>query len=157
MKILRFRNNQLKNLGEGRLVPKTALTLKEDVDANIGTASGIQQAQMKARQLMNQSPSVNSASADAGHLDNQTDSNSGEGMKLELPVNANGKQLAQAQHMVQDQSNDDMQVTFTKPQINGQIQGEGTNESVKAKKLVEMRNNSIPFTKKELNVFLSTL
>ena len=157
MKILRFRNNQLKNLGEGRLVPKTALTLKEDVDANIGTASGIQQAQMKARQLMNQSPSVNSASADAGHLDNQTDSNSGDGMKLELPVNANGKQLAQAQHMVQDQSNDDMQVTFTKPQINGQIQGEGTNESVKAKKLVEMRNNSIPFTKKELNVFLSTL
>lgn len=157
MKILRFRNNQLKSLGEGRLIPKTALTLKEDVDANIGAANGIQQAQMKARQLMNQNPSVNSASADAGHIDNQTDSNSGEGMKLELPVNANGKQLAQAQHMVQNQSNDDMQVTFTKPQINGHIQGQSATESVKAKKLVEMRNNSIPFTKKELKEFLYSL
>ena len=151
MKILRFKNNQLQMLGEGKIFSKSSLKLKEDVDANIGTANGIQQAQMKARKLMNNNPSVSKASADAGHLDNQNDQNSGEGMKLELPVNATGRQLSQAQHMIQNQNNDDMQVSFTKPQINGEIQG--TNES----RIVEMRKSSIPFTKKELSTFLKSL
>ena len=151
MKILRFKDNQLRMLGEGRIIPKSELSLKEDIDANIGTANGIQQAQIKARNIMNQNPNVNSASADAGHLDGQNDSNSGEGIKLELPVNANGNQLAQAQRMTQNQNNDDMQISFTKPQLNGQVQD--TNES----RIIEMRNNSIQFTKKELTEFLNSL
>ena len=99
---------------------------------------------------MNKNSSITSASADAGKLDGQVDTNSGEGIKLEVPVNANGSQLAQAQRMVKDQSADDAQITFTKPQTS---MSNGISES----RITEMRKNSIPFTKKELSNFLSTL
>lgn len=152
MKILRFKNNQLQMLGEGKIYSKKNLKLREGVDANISSANGIQDMKAKAAKVLNQNPNVDSASADAGHIDNQNDMNSGEGMKLQLPINANGKQLSQAQNMVKNQGNDDMQVSFTKPQVNGQTQG-STNES----RIMEMRANAIPFTKKELNEFLNSL
>jgi hypothetical protein len=147
MKILVKRNNNLINLGEGRIYSKSQLRLNE-LDANIGMANGIQQAQMKAKQLMNQNAGVDSASVEAGKADGQNDANSGEGLKLEVPVNATGKQLAQAQRMTKDQSADDAQITFTKPQTSSSSMN--TNES----RIVEMRKNSIPFTKKELHKFL---
>lgn len=147
MKILVKRNNNLINLGEGRIYSKSQLRLNE-LDANIGTANGIQQAQMKAKQLMNQNAGVDSASVEAGKADGQKDTNSGEGLKLEVPVNATGNQLAQAQRMTRDQSADDAQITFTKPQTSSSSMD--TNES----RIIEMRRNSIPFTKKELHKFL---
>lgn len=152
MKILRFKNNQLQMLGEGKIYSKKNLKLREGVDANISSANGIQDMKAKAAKVLNQNPNVDSASADAGHIDGQNDMNSGEGMKLQLPINANGKQLSQAQNMVKNQGNNDMQVSFTKPQVNGQTQG-STNES----RIMEMRANAIPFTKKELNEFLNSL
>ena len=153
MKILVKKGNKLINLGEGKIYSKSELKLNElnGFDANIGQANGIQQAQMKARQLMNKNSSVTSASADAGKLDGQSDKQSGEGIELKVPVNANGQQLAQAQRMVKDQGADDAQITFTKPQTSSS--SIGTNES----KIMEMRRNSIPFTKKELNSFLNSL
>jgi hypothetical protein len=147
------KGNKLIRIGEGKLFKKGELMIKEDsagVDANIGTANGIQQAQMKAKQLMNKNPGVNYASADAGKLDGQSDSTSGEGVKLEVPVNATGKQLAQAQRMTKDQGADDTQITFTKADPNN---GDSTNES----RIVEMRKNSIPFSKKELTNFLKSI
>jgi hypothetical protein len=57
--------------------------------------------------------------------------------------------------MVKNQGNDGidgMQVSFIKPQVNGQTQ-DSTNES----RIMEMRANAIPFTKKELNEFLNSL
>jgi hypothetical protein len=50
--------------------------------------------------------------------------------------------------MTRDQSADDAQITFTKPQTSSSSMD--TNES----RIVEMRRNSIPFTKKELHKFL---
>ena len=147
MKILVKRNNNLINLGEGRIYSKSQLRLNE-LDANIGMTNGIQQAQMKAKQLMNQNAGVDSASVEAGKADGQNDTNSGEGLKLEVPVNATGNQLAQAQRMTRDQSADDTQITFTKPQTSSSSMD--TNES----RIIEMRKNSIPFTKKELHKFL---
>ena len=144
------KNNMLVHIGEGKLFKKGELTIKEDVDANIGSANGIQQAQMKAKQLMNKNPGVTSASADAGKIDGQDDSNSGEGVKLEVPVNATGKQLAQAQRMTKDQGADDTQITSTK---DNPSDGDSTNES----RIVEMRRNSIPFSKKELTNFLKSI
>ena len=110
-------------------------------------ANGFQQAQMKAIQLMNQNAGVDSASIEAGKADGQEDTQSGEGLELKVPVNATGKQLAQAQRMTRDQSADDAQITFTKPQSSSSLE---TNES----RIIEMRKNSIPFTKKELHKFL---
>jgi hypothetical protein len=146
------KNDKLVRIGEGKLLKKGEILLREEngVDANIGTANGIQQAQMKAKQLMNRNPGVNSASADAGKIDGQNDANSGEGIKLEVPVNATGKQLAQAQRMTKDQNADDAQITFTKDNGNN---GTSTNES----RIVELRRNSVPFSKNELTRFLKNI
>ena len=152
MQVLVKKGDKLIKLGEGRIYSKSDLKLNEanGIDANIGQANGIQQAQMKAKQLMNRNAGVTSASADAGKLDGQKDIQGGEDIELKVPVNANGQQLAQAQRMVKDQGADDAQITFTKPQDSSSF---GTNES----KIVEMRKNSIPFTKKELSSFLNSL
>lgn len=142
MEILVKTNRGLKSLGEGRVYSKKQLMLKEDgLDANLGMSSSIQAAQMKAKQMMSKNPTVTSASADAGKLDGQMDSQNGEGVRLELPVNANGKQLAQAQKMVSDTNADDAQITFTKNQDSM------TTES----RLSELRANSVPFSKTELD------
>ena len=145
------KDNKLVRIGEGRLFKKGELSLiKEDgIDANIDGANGIQQAQMKAKQLMNKNPGVTSASSDAGKLDAQKDTNSGEGLELKVPVNATGNQLAQAQRMTKDQSADDAKITFTKENPSDGM----TSES----KIVEMRKNSVPFSKKELTNFLRKL
>ena len=156
MRVLVKENNRLKDLGEGQLFSKGQLKLNElgGVQANIGMANGIQQAQMRAKQLMNQNAGVTSASADAGKIDGQNDQQSGEGIELKVPVNANGQQLAQAQRMVKDQGADDAQITFTKPQTpSSSMNNNGLGES----KIVEMRKNSIPFTKKELSSFLNSI
>jgi hypothetical protein len=105
---------------------------------------------MRAKQLMNQNAGVTSASADAGKIDGQGDLQSGEGIELKVPVNANGQQLAQAQRMVKGQGADDAQITFTKPQTS-------TSNGLGESKIVEMRRNSIPFSKKELSSFLNSL
>lgn len=152
MQVIVKKNNKLVKLGEGRIYSKSQLKLNElnGLDANIGTANGIQQAQMKAKQLMNQNAGVTSASADAGKLDGQNDAQGGEGVELRVPVNATGPQLAQAQRMVKDQGSDDAQITFTKPQSS-------TSNGLGESKIVEMRRNSIPFSKKELSSFLNSL
>lgn len=142
MKILVKTNRGLKSLGEGRVYSKKQLYLKEEgVDANLGMSTSLQAAQMKAKQIMSKNPMVTSASADAGKLDGQKDSQSGEGVNLEVPVDADGKQLSQAQKMVSDSNADDTQIIFTKDAGNTQ-----TNES----RLMELRMNSIPFSKFEI-------
>lgn len=150
MQVIIKKNNRLVKLGEGRIYSKSQLKLNE-LDANIGMANGIQQAQMKAKQLMNRNAGVTSASADAGKLDGQNDTQGGEGVELRVPVNATGPQLAQAQRMVKDQGSDDAQITFTKPQTSATDNGLGES------KIIEMRKNSIPFSKKELSSFLKSL
>lgn len=156
MQVIVKKNNKLVKLGEGRIYSKSQLKLNElnGLDANLTAGNvpvnGIQQAQMKAKQLMNQNAGVTSASADAGKLDGQNDTQGGEGVELRVPVNATGPQLAQAQRMVKDQGSDDAQITFTKPQTS-------TNNGLGESKIVEMRRNSIPFSKKELSSFLNSL
>ena len=156
MQVIIKKNNKLVKLGEGRIYSKSQLKLNElnGLDANLTAGNvpinGIQQAQMRAKQFMNQNAGVTSASADAGKLDGQNDTQGGEGVELRIPVNATGPQLAQAQRMVKDQGSDDAQITFTKPQTS-------TSNGLGESKIVEMRRNSIPFSKKELSNFLNSL
>lgn len=152
MRVFTKRNNRLV---EGVPYRKSELRLNEDVDANIGSANGIQAAQMKAKQIMSKNPNVNAASADAGKLDGSDDSSSGEGMKLQVPVNAKGSQLSSAQSMIRNQSNNDMEVEFTKD-ANDTTSQDQTNESLK-ERLANLRENSIPFTKKSLTSFLKSI
>lgn len=152
MRVFTKRNNRLV---EGVPYRKSELRLSEDVDANLGSANGIQAAQMKAKQIMSKNPNVNAASADAGKLDGSDDSSSGEGMKLQVPVNAKGSQLSSAQSMIRNQSNDDMEVEFTKD-ANDTTSQDQANESLK-ERLANLRENSIPFTKKSLTSFLKSI
>ena len=152
MRVFTKRNNRLV---EGVPYRKSELRLSEDVDANLGSANGIQAAQMKAKQIMSKNPNVNAASADAGKLDGSDDSSSGEGMKLQVPVNAKGSQLSSAQSMIRNQSNNDMEVEFTKDTNNTTSQDQA-NESLK-ERLANLRENSIPFTKKSLTSFLKSI
>ena len=152
MRVFTKRNNRLV---EGVPYRKSELRLSEDVDANLGSANGIQAAQMKAKQIMSKNPNVNAASADAGKLDGSDDSSSGEGMKLQVPVNAKGSQLSSAQSMIRNQSNDDMEVEFTKD-ANDKTSQDQANESLK-ERLANLRENSIPFTKKSLTSFLKSI
>ena len=152
MRVFTKRNNRLV---EGVPYRKSELRLSEDVDANLGSANGIQAAQMKAKQIMSKNPNVNAASADAGKLDGSDDSSSGEGMKLQVPVNAKGSQLSSAQSMIRNQSNDDMEVEFTKD-TNSTDSQDQANESLK-ERLANLRENSIPFTKKSLTSYLKSI
>lgn len=152
MRVFTKRNNRLV---EGVPYRKSELRLSEDVDANLGSANGIQAAQMKAKQIMSKNPNVNAASADAGKLDGSDDSSSGEGMKLQVPVNAKGSQLSSAQSMIRNQSNNDMEVEFTKD-ANDTTSQDQANESLK-ERLANLRENSIPFTKKSLTSFLKSI
>lgn len=152
MRVFTKRNNRLV---EGVTYRKSELRLNEDVDANLGSANGIQAAQMKAKQLMSKNPNVNAASADAGKLDGSADSSSGEGMKLQVPVDAKGSQLSSAQSMIRNQSNDDMEIEFTKD-TNSTDSQDQANESLK-ERLANLRENSIPFTKKSLTSFLKSI
>lgn len=152
MRVFTKRNNRLV---EGVPYRKSELRLSEDVDANLGSANGIQAAQMKAKQIMSKNPNVNAASADAGKLDGSDDSSSGEGMKLQVPVDAKGSQLSSAQSMIRNQSNDDMEVEFTKD-ANDTTSQDQANESLK-ERLANLRENSIPFTKKSLTSFLKSI
>lgn len=152
MRVFTKRNNRLV---EGVPYRKSELRLSEDVDANLGSANGIQAAQMKAKQIMSKNPNVNAASADAGKLDSSDDSSSGEGMKLQVPVNAKGSQLSSAQSVIRNQSNDDMEIEFTKD-TNSTDSQDQANESLK-ERLANLRENSIPFTKKSLTSFLKSI
>lgn len=151
MEVLIKTNNGLQRLGEGKIFSKKQLKLREDIDAAIGSANGLQQAQQKAKKLINQNPSVDSASADLGKLDGQKDTSSGEGTKIQLPINASATQL----NNVQQIANDDVEVEFTKNDTSNS--SSSANESRKNRKLVEMRYNSVPFTKKELSSFLKSI
>lgn len=155
MEVLIKTNNGLQRLGEGKIFSKKQLKLREDIDAAIGSANGLQQAQQKAKKLINQNPSVDSASADLGKLDGQKDTSSGEGTKIQLPINASATQLNNVQQMSKNQANDDVEVEFTKNDTSNS--SSSANESRKNRKLVEMRYNSVPFTKKELSSFLKSI
>lgn len=155
MEVLVKTDKGLQRLGEGKIFSKKQLKLKEDIDAAIGSANGLQQAQQKAKKLINQNPSVDSASADLGKLDGQNDASTGEGTKIQLPINASATQLNSVQQMSKNQANDDVEVEFTKNDTNNS--SSSTNESRKNRKLVEMRYNSVPFTKQELRSFLKSI
>ena len=154
MRVLVKNDNRLLELGEGKMFSKSQLRLNEDVTASLGSANGIQAAQMKAKQLMAKNPNVDSASSDAGKLDGKNNQGSGEGVKLQVPINASGSQLANAQNMVNNKSNDDMEIEFTKNTPND---NNTNNESKEYDRLKDLRENSIPFTKDSLAKFLRTI
>ena len=136
-------------------VRKSDLVLREQngIDANLTSAPNVAQAVIKAKETMNRNPNVSSVSADAGKLDGSSDMQSGEGMKLQIPVNASSQELSTAQTIVKSQNNDDMQIQFTKPVTNGQVQDDNSvSESVN-----QLRRTMPEFTKKDFDQLLKSI
>lgn len=156
MEVLIKTNKGLQRLGEGKIFSKKQLKLREGIAAAIGSANGLQQAQQKAEKILDQNSNADSANADLGKLDGQNDTSTGEGIKIQVPVKKkDGTQLSNIQRMAQNQQNDNVEIEFTRDDSNNS--SSSTNESRKNSKLVEMRYNSVPFTKKELSSFLKSI
>ena len=152
MKILVKKNNQLVNIGEGRIYSKSQLRLNEN--GFVATAPGVKDVRQFVTQgskMLNQNPNVKLVQNQLGQMDQQKDSSTGEGLKVSLPANATGAQISRVQNMASRPENDDMSIDLTPATSNTSSDSSSiTNES----KIIEMRKNSIPFTKKELHKFL---
>lgn len=160
MKILVKRNNKLVNLGEGRIYSKSQLRLNEEgFVATAPNAKNIRQFVAQGSKIMNQNPNTKLVQNQLGQMDNQNDSNTGEGLKVSLPANATGAQISRVQNLASKPENDDMSVDLTPATSNTSSDSSSleTNSVAPRKVMDEMRRNSIPFTKKELNKFLNSL
>ena len=143
------KNDKLVRIGEGMLLKKGEILLKEEVTANGGTANGIQQAQMKARQIMNKNSGVvDSVVTKAGDTDNQKDK--GEDITVSADVNASPGQLTNIAKQLPDNANLKF---YDRNKNNGNDGTTSTNES----RIVELRRNSVPFSKNELTKFLKSI
>ena len=143
------KNNKLVRIGEGKLLKKGEILLKEEVTANGGEANGIQQAQMKARQIMNKNSGVvDSVVTKAGDTDNQKDK--GEDITVSADVNSSPGQLTNIAKQLPDNANLKF---YDRNKNNGNDGTTSTNES----RIVELRRNSVPFSKNELTRFLKNI
>ena len=143
------KNDKLVRIGEGKLLKKGEILLKEEVTANGGEANGIQQAQMKARQIMNKNSGVvDSVVTKAGDTDNQKDK--GEDITVSADVNASPGQLTNIAKQLPDNANLKF---YDRNKNNGNDGTTSTNES----RIVELRRNSVPFSKNELTKFLKSI
>ena len=156
MKTYVKRNNKLIHIGEGRLFSKADLLLSEEeknlpVDANVNN----KQIQTGANALTalknaaNISPSKVST-LDGGDIgpEKASTNNAGDNSSMTIGPNTKAsdvdrisKELPRTK-LVYDASNN---------------QNSTATESISSKRIMEMRRNSIPFTKKELGEFLRTL
>ena len=152
MKILVKKDNGLVNIGEGKIYSKSQLILNEDgFVATAPNVKDIRQFVTQGSKMMNQNPNVKSVQNQLGQMDHQNDTSTGEGLKISLPANATGAQISKVQNMASKPENDDMSIDLTPSTSNTSSDSSSmTNES----RIIEMRKNSIPFTKKELHKFL---
>ena len=152
MKILVKKDNGLVNIGEGKIYSKSQLRLNENgFVATAPDVKNVRQFVTQGSKMLNQNPNVKLIQNQLGQMDQQKDSSTGEGLKVSLPANATGAQISRVQNMASRPENDDMSIDLTPATSNTSSDSSSiTNES----KIIEMRKNSIPFTKKELHKFL---
>ena len=158
MKIYVKKDKVLKLLGEGKVYSKKDLILKEfkaggnNVVATVPGVTNVRQFVNKGAQTYNQNGNVGLIQGEMGQFDNQNDANTGEGLGVDLPVNATGQQIAKVQNMANQPGNDDMKINLTPPTTETD-----QTDSLGENKIIKMRENSVPFTKSELTEFLKSL
>lgn len=146
-KIYEKKDGRLTLVAEGEIYKKSDIKLLGEggITANMGQQNGVRQMLANAQKVMNANPSVTGASTDLGKIDGSSDANSGEGVKIQIPSNANGQQLSNIEKMASNQSMDDAEVEVVKPN-----QGTSTTNESKYR-------NAIPFTKNELNQLFKSI
>lgn len=156
MKIFVKKGNSLKNLGEGRIYSKGELRLNEaftngKVSLTLNPNGQDVQAssvQTSAQNMLNQVPQATAVTVQSDDIDGVTAPTfSNNDPRNDTVQNIAAKNATSA--TVQNAAKNGGTIQITKDD-----QGQnGLGES----KIVEMRKNSIPFTKRELSSFLSTL
>lgn len=140
-KVYKKKNGRLTFIEENAVYNKSQLRLinEDGVTASIGQQNGMSQMLRNAQKAINSNPGVTAATTDLGKVDGVNDAESGEGIVVEVPYNANAQTISNINKMASNQSMDDAEIKVVKPN-----QGmSSTNES--------RYRNAIPFTKMELN------
>lgn len=163
MEIYVKKNNKLVNLGEGRIFSKKDLLLKEyDASANSkvtltlnpnGGDVNSNQLPTMARNMFNRDPNATAATIQADDIEGVTVPNFQQNdprsdMKTQLPSDTNPATIQQA-------AKNGGTIELTKNTSTDNELGMGENKE--SKRVMEMRENSIPFTKEELTSFLNSL
>lgn len=157
MKILVKTHNGLRNIGEGRIFSKKQLRLSENGKVSLtlnpnGQDVNASNVQTSAQNLMNTVPQATAVTLQSDDVDGVTSPTfSSTDPRNDTVQQLNVKKATSSAVMDAAKKGGTIQITNDNSQSS-------MGESRKAnKKLVEMRRNSIPFSKGELSKFLSTL
>jgi hypothetical protein len=155
MKVLVKKNNKLINLGEGRIYSKSQLKLNEFTNGKValtlnpnGQDVKASNVQTSAQNMLHQVPQATAVTVQADDIDGVTAPT----FSASDPRNDTVQQISSqnaTSSAVQNAAKNGGTIEITKDDQ----QQNGLGES----RIIEMRKNSIPFTKKELNTFLSSL
>lgn len=155
MKIYVKKNGKLNILGEGKIYSKSQLRLNEGgFVATAPDAKNVRQFVTQGSKMLNQNPDFKLVQNQLGQMDQQKDSSTGEGMQVGIPSDADGALISRVQDLANRPENDDVSINLIPATSNTSSDSSSiANES----RIVEMRKNAIPFSKKELTSFLKDI
>ena len=155
MKIFVKKDNGLKQLGEGRIYSKSQLKLNEFTNGKVsltlnpnGQDVRASSVQTSAQNMLHQVPQATAVTVQANDIDGVTAPTfSPSDPRNDTVQNIAAKNATGAAVQNAAKNGGTIQITKDDPQNNG------LGES----RIIEMRRNSIPFSKKELSNFLNSL
>lgn len=135
-------------IAEGRVFRKGEIKLREDSNGVTATLNGVSmnvnQGIQQAKKVMASNSNVKDVSVDAGSLNGRIDRSSGEGMKIDVPIDATSSQKKIVSDVANNKTTDDVKVNFVKDSNDSSAL---TNES----------RGGLVFTKEEMDKFLRTI
>ncbi len=156
MKILVKRNNKLLKLGEGRIYSKSQLRLHEtitvgDTTSNDEQINGAGDLERKVNQGFATDSKLDAQTVPMDSIGHPTQVLKGSGTVLQTDQKQLSQNKAQYANLAQQMPGAKLKV------LKGNALSNGDNTLSTESRVIEMRKSSIPFTKKELSDFLSTL
>ena len=167
MKVFRKNKKYSNLLGEGCLIKKKNIFLKEDDNDSKGNPTALQSG--SPADVVNQAKKAGGASQISGSDADGTKDGEGEGESLFVSTKdpqavqkvtqfTSNPQNGNAQIYFNDPTKGDYKQVYVPKGATKTVTLQGNNESkMKKGKLIEMRQNSISFSKKELRNFLNKL
>ena len=155
MKIFVKKDNGLKQLGEGRIYSKSQLKLNEFTNGKVsltlnpnGQDVRASSVQTSAQNMLHQVPQATAVTVQADDIDGVTAPTfSASDPRNDTVQNIAAKNATSAAVQNAAKNGGTIQITKDDPQDNG----------LEESRIIEMRRNSIPFSKKELSNFLNSL
>ena len=154
MKLFVKQDGGFRLLGEGTIHDKNSLFLKEANGSLATTTTNVSTGAAEAQKEMNKTPSLGGVDADPEKLDGNSTDN---GTVVNVDTRSQESQK-EAQRMLNTaDSNSKMSVHYydgNKTNPDGSSLGES---KIFTKRLIEMKKNAVPFTKRELNKYFRNM